>query len=214
LVRQLLGRIAYLDYWHGHIVPLAAGRVFTRRQLIALDLTRRYAAHYHGSVEVSPSIHDSDLSEGEPISAHAIDWSLATLAEGRKQFKSHNNVDALLADAEIGLDMLLGTLASYCGQRPHASASRQLSPLTPSCERIVRAELWDWLVLFGRDLYQHDRTVVNRSSSVDQVLALSEHVERVLWQFGIFLTDFGNGNVWVDVSDDEQLNRLRQMLRT
>jgi hypothetical protein len=214
LLKQLLGRVSYLDHWHRHVVPLAEGRVFTRRQLIALELTSRFAAHYHGSVKASPAVHDTDLHEAEPLSAHAVAVSVATLEAARHQFKSHKNVDALLADAVLALDMLLGTLASYCGQRPHASASRQLSHATPTCEHVVRAGLWEWLALFGRDLHRHYQSVISESSSVDEVRALSEHVERVLWQFGIFLSDLDDGRAWIDVSDDEQLERVRQILRS
>ena len=214
LVKHLLGRVSYLDYWLGDIVPMAEGCVFTQRQRISLELTPRFASHYHGSVKAAPVAHESDLDDGEPLSAHAVTVALAALAAARQQFMSHKNADALLADVVPALDMLLGTLAGYCGQRPHGAANRQLSQASPTCEHLVRAGLWDWVSLFRQDLHRHYQSLASESSSVDQMLTLSEHVERVLWQFGIFLSDIEDGRMWIDACDDERLRMVKQVLNS
>lgn len=211
LVRHLLGRVSYLDYWFGDIVPMAEGRVFTQRQSISLELTLRFASHYHGSVKAAPVAHESDLDDGEPLSAHALTVALAALEAARQQFMSHKNADALIADVVPALDMLLGTLAGYCGQRPHGA---QLSQASPTCEHLVRAGLWDWVSLFGQDLHRHYQSLASKSSSVDQILTLSEHAERVLWQFGIFLSDIEDGRMWIDACDDERLRMVKQILNS
>lgn len=46
------------------------------------------------------------------------------------------------------------------------------------------------------------------------MLTLSEHVERVLWQFGIFLSDIEDGRMWIDACDDERLRMVKQILNS
>ena len=179
-----------------------------------MELTPRFASHYHGSVKAAPVAHESDQDDGEPLSAHAVNVALAALAAARQQFMSHKSEDALLADVVPALDMLLGTLAEYCGQRPQGAANRQLSQASPTCEHLVRAGLWDWVSLFGQDLHRHYQSLASESSSVYEMLTLSEHVERVLWQFGIFLSDIDDGRMWIDACDDERLRLVKQVLNS
>ncbi|NYT64334.1 hypothetical protein H0A66_18640 [Alcaligenaceae bacterium] len=214
VVKHLLGQVSYLDYWFGDIVPMAEGRVFTLRQRISLDLMQRFASHYHGSVKAASVAHECDLDDGEPLSAHAVAVALTALEAARQQFMSHKNVDTLMADGLPALDMLLLTLAGYCGQRSHGVENRQLSQASPTCEHLVESGLWDWMILFEQDLHQHNQSLANKSSSVEQMFALSEHVERVLWTLGVFLSDEEDGNMWIDVCDDERLKMVKQILNS
>lgn len=212
VVRHLLGRLSYLDRWFGYLAPMTEGRVFTARQRIALNLMQRFASRYYGSVKAAPVAHENDLRDSEPLSCNTVTIALAALETARQQVKSHNNVDALLAEIIPAIDMLLGTLAEYCGQHPHGSENRPLSQTSLTCEPLVHAGLWDWVLLFRRDLNRDYQSLTHESSSVNQMLALSEHVERVLWQVGIFLTDVEEGRMWVDVCDDERLKMIKQVL--
>ena len=212
LIKQLLGRVSYLDYWFGDIIPMAEGHVFTRRQLYSLELTQRFSSHYHGSIKAAQVAHDSDQKDAEPLCAHAVNVAMAALEAARQQFMIQKNADALLTDVAPALDMLLGTIAGYCGQRTHNIEDRRLLQSSPTCEHISQAGLWDWAKLFERDLSRHSRSLASGACSVDQMLVLAENVERVLWQFGIFLSDSEDGRIWVDVNDDEQLKMVRQIL--
>ncbi|CAN7337894.1 DUF4238 domain-containing protein [Polaromonas sp. LjRoot131] len=214
VVRRLLGRVSYLDHWFSYLAPLADGRVFTARQHIALNLMRRFTSLYYGSVEVALVATENDLHNGEPLSGHAVTTALAALETARHQFQSHKNVDALVVDLIPAIDMLLGTLAGYCGQHPHDSENRPILQTSLTCEPLVHAGLWDWALLFRRDLNRHHQSLTRKSSSVDQMLALSEHMERVLWQIGIFLSDIEEGKMWVDVCDDERLKMVKQALNS
>jgi hypothetical protein len=73
--------------------------------------------------------------------------------------------------------------------------------------------LWDWVRLLDDDLRRHVEASQKESVSLDEILVLSTHVERVLWQFGVLLTDGPNGQIKVIVSNDDQLAELRQLLR-
>jgi hypothetical protein len=214
VVKHLLGRVSYLDRWFSYLAPMAEGRVFTARQHIALNLMRRYTSLYYGSVEVAPVATENDLHNGEPLSGQAVTAALAALETARQQFKSHKNVDALLVELVPAMDMLLGTLAGYCGQHPHGSENHPLFPSSLTCEPLVHAGLWDWVLLFRRDLNRHHQSLTSESSSLDQMLALSEHMERLLWQVGIFLSDIEEGKMWVDVCDDERLKMFKQILNS
>lgn len=214
LIKHLLGRVSYLDCWFGDIVPMAEGHAFTVRQHIFLDLTQRFASHYYGSVKAGQLASESDLDDGEPWFLHAVTVAISTLEVARQNFLSHANADQLIADVVPSLDLLLCTLASYCGQRPLGTGNRQLLQNSPTCENIVQAGLWDWMNLFGQDLHRHCQSLGSKSSSVEQVLAISEHVERVLWQFGIFLSDTEDGRVWIDACDEERLRVFKQVLKS
>lgn len=212
LVKQLLGRLSYLAYWFGDIVPMTEGHVFNRRQLYSLELVQRFASHYHGSIKAAEVAHDSDKKDAEPLCAHAVTVAMAALEAARQAFLIQKNADALLADAALALDMLLGTIAGYCGQRAHNMENVLLLQSSPTCEHIRQAGLWDWTKLFERDLNRHYCSLASGACSVDQMLVLAENVERVLWQFGIFLSDTEDGRIWVDVSGDEQLKMVKQIL--
>jgi len=214
LVKHLMGRLSYLDYWFGHLVPMADGRAFTVRQRISLELGSRFASHYYGAAQAALVAHESDLQDRAALSAHAITISLAALEAARLHFMSHKNVDTLLLDVGPALDMLLGTLAAYCAQHPPDAENRQLLDTSPVRAHLVRAGLWDWVRLFDQDLRRHYNSIASKSTSVDHVLAMSEHVERLLWHFGIFLSDTESGQMWIDICDHEQLAAVKQILNS
>lgn len=213
-VKHLLGRVTYLDYWFGQLVPMTEGRVFTVRQRIALELIPRFASRYHGSVKAAMAADECNMQHDDPLSADTVSTALDALDAARQKFMSHKNVDALMVDAIPALDMLLGTLAGHCGQYPRSTANRQLSQTSPAGEHLVRAGLWDWMDLFGQDLHRHYLSLASESLSVEKLLALSEHVERMLWKFGIFLSDVEDGGMWIDVCDDEQLKLMNRVLNS
>lgn len=215
LVTHLLGQMSYFIYWLEHIVPMSEGHVFTLRQRIALELTHRFSSHYCGSVKTAQAANESELrEEDEHLSVHAVTAALGAIEVARQQFIVHQSVDALLPDVVPALDILLGTLAKYCGRYLSDAESRRLSRTTPTAEYLVRVGLWEWLNLFGPELHRHRKSMERKSSSIEQVLALSEHVERVLWQYGIFLSDVEDGRLWVDACDEERLGAVRSVLNS
>ena len=212
LVKHLFGRVSYFDCWFRNIGPVAEQRTFTARERLCVELVQRFASHHRGSIEAALAVNESDLDDGEPVSAHAVNAALAELKGVRQGFKSYQNADVLITDAAPALDMLLTTLAAYCGLRLNGISRRQLSQFSTTGEHLVRAGLWDWVVLFGQDLLRHYDSTTTETESLEQVLCLAEHVERVLWQFGIFFSDLEDGRIWVDACDDERLKTVHQML--
>lgn len=213
-IKYLLGRVSYLDHWFGDIAPIAEGNIFKHRQIILLELTSRFASHYYGSIKAASIARKSDLKDNESKSVHVVATAFDVLEAARQKFMSHKNVDALLADVVPALDMLFETLARYCGQHAHGGSNSQRLQTSTAFEKLFQPELWDWMNLFKKDLYLHYQSLKNESFSLDQVLALSEHVERLLWNFGLILSDVEDGRVWIDACNDEQLKMVKQMLHS
>jgi hypothetical protein len=121
------------------------------------------------------------------------------------------NADLLLSNIYPATDMLLRTAAASCAV--HGCTGRPLSQAMPPGADLRQHGLWDWVRLLDDDLRRHVEASQKESVSLDEILVLSTHVERVLWQFGVLLTDGPNGQIKVIVSNDDQLAELRQLLR-
>lgn len=212
LVRLLLGRARYYGLWLTKVVPHFQGRMFTAKERLTLELAQRFLSHNYGLWVAAPAIHMADIRDGEPISAKTISVSVATIEAARRQFLGHHNADTLLADVVPALDMLFVTVAAYCGL--HASKSLDISPTSETGQCIADARLWEWLMLFDRDLRNHHNQILQTSPTLQAVQSIAEHVERMLWQFGIFLSDTDKGQLWVDVSDEERLVFMRHILNS
>lgn len=212
LVRLLLGRASYYDLWFEKVVPLFQGRLLTAKDRLTLELSQRFLSHNYSAWVAAPVIHIKDICDGELPSAKAISVSVATIETARQKFLGHHNVDILVADIAPALDLLFGTVAAYCGL--HAGKSIDIVPTSETARCIAEASLWDWLMLFDRDLRKHCHQIRQMSPTVATVQSIAEHVERVLWQFGIILSDSDGGQMWVDVSDEEQLLVMRNILNS
>ncbi len=210
MVRLLLGRASYYDLWLAKVVPHFQGRLFTAKERFTLELAQRFLSHNYGAWVAAPAVQMADIRDGEPISAKAISVSVAVIETARRQFLGHRNVDTMLAGVVPALDMLFGTVAAYCGL--HAGKSLDISPASETGRCIVDTSLWDWLILFDRDIRSHLNQVRQASPTLLAVQSIAEHVERVLWQFGIFLSDTGGGQMLVDVSDEDRLGVIRHIL--
>lgn len=212
LVRLLLGRASYYDVWLEKVVPQFQGRMFTAKERLTLELTQRFLSHNFGAWLAAPAVQMADIRYGEPTSAKAISASTAALEAARRQFLEHRNADTILADIVPALDVLFGTVAAYCGL--YAGKSLDISPTTEIGRSISDASLWDWVMLFDRDLRNHLNQIRQTTPMLAAMQSIAEHVERVLWQFGILLSDADEGRLWVDVSDEDQLFVLRNILRS
>lgn len=210
LVRLLLGRASYYDLWLAKVVPHFQGRIFTAKERFTLDLAQRFLSHNYAAWVAAPAVQMADIHDGEPTSAKAISVSIATLETARRQFFGHRNADMMLADIGPALDILFGSVAAYCGL--HAGKSMEISPTSETGRCISDANLWDWLMLFDRDLRNHLYQIRQTTPTLATTQSIAEHVERVLWQFGILLSDADGGQMWVDVSDEDRLVVLRHIL--
>ncbi len=210
LIRHHIGRANYFDIWLTRVAPVLQGRMFTFRERLILELTQKFLANYYGVRTAAPELSMTDLHPGEPVSAHAISNALTTVEAMRHHFLEHREVDTLLANVLPALDVLLGTVAIYCGLRSGQPIG--LAPTSLIGRTIAAAGLWDWLVLFDRDLRHHIELIDQSAPTLSEMLSLAEHAERVLWQFGIFLSDSDGGQIWVLVSDEDGLHRVRQVL--
>lgn len=210
LVRHLAGRAIYVGRWVSEYAPLIKVHPFPAQERIAVDLIPRFYSHYAGAFDAGLDIGALDIHAGNKVAAEAIERAINTLNTAARLFASHGNADSLLAQAIPALDALLGAAASYCGL--HLSNKTELSTSSEVAVALKGSGLWDWLQLFESDLRRHSEAENKASASLDDVLILVTHVERILWQFGIFLSETSAGQLWVEVCDEQRLKALRATL--
>jgi hypothetical protein len=210
-VIHLLGRAGYMHSWLTRYAPLGESRVFTGRERLAIELASRFAGDYFGARLAAPGFPTTHLEPADAQTSQVIAACVEALASAARNFHSHMNADLLLSNIYPATDMLLRTAAASCAV--HGCTGRPLSQAMPPGADLRQHGLWDWVRLLDDDLRRHVEASQKESVSLDEILVLSTHVERVLWQFGVLLTDGPNGQIKVIVSNDDQLAELRQLLR-
>lgn len=123
----------------------------------------------------------------------------------RLAYRFHGDIDELLAVALPRIEEVLRfsakVLGHYDGLQREALDDKSLA------EILQELGLYDWFLLFGGELSLLCSRV-GRWSSVDEFLTLNRHVERLLWQFGLFPWKTENGEIRVEVplaTDADQL---------
>jgi hypothetical protein len=103
-------------------------------------------------------------------------------------------MDRLLDVALQHISFFLGHAAEWLGHRDGLPTQEQvLGSSLP--EKLKVQGLRDWLELFGRDLQRlYD---IDNQFTTENILALSRHVERLLWTMGIFPWPTADGGLYV-----------------
>lgn len=211
VVKHNLGRVTYTDLWIRKYAQLASFRNLAAQDRLGVEFMFRFSSHYFGAHVATSAVGAVDLDNANSHFAKVALSTISALSTIRNQFVSHRNIDRLALDAFAFVDVFLITSASLCGM--HASKGTSPSQSSELGNLLAQNGLWDWFRLFERDLRRHFETCRRPSAPLDGVLLLGQHAERILWQFGIFLSETTMGQLWIDVSDDMQLGTIRQTLR-
>lgn len=211
-LRFLLGRAIFFNAWFANIEPALQTRQFTERVRATLEGTRRFLAHIYASKAVASFMDGEDMHRAELASANDLSIALNMLHAACQQFPVHGNVEFLLADVFPATDLLLTTIAGYCSLK--TAKSLDLEPSSAVCQLITDAGLQDWLRLFDRDLREQIELINRPSPSLPALLIMAEHVERIMWQFGIFMSDTEEGRTWIAVKSEVELAGIRQILNS
>lgn len=210
LVRHNFGKVTYIALWDRAFPGVFKAVRTERLQTLRLERAFKFGSHYFGGRLASSPPGLVDLDAAIPIWLQLVSNCLTAMGTSQSSFWLHRNVDQISAEMIQIIDVLLTTLASVCG----TFAARDL-PLesVPFADVLTKNDLWEWFQLFDRDLDRH-YTRQEGWKSIEELLDLASHAERLLWHYGVFLSTAEQGQVWVDVLPDDRLHSVRQILKS
>lgn len=160
-------------------------------------------SHMHGAwtsyfaSRVSAQFNPEIASDYRDIMLAAIEKARETILRDRLAYRRHGNLDQFLESAISSIGMVMtnvGMLLGHCDGL-HQSVYDDKGSLTQALEKIG---LQAWVDTFRCDLA---RLYERRGGweSVQEFLALNRHIERVLWQFGVFPWRTEEGQMRVEI---------------
>lgn len=204
-----LGRAVYLGCWAREYPAIFEQQQpsLWRHTLCAIAFNA--ASQYAGALATHEEMEAVPLDgEAQNELASNITAALGQLLLVRSGFTSHQNVDNLTIDAAGPLDTLLGSVAALAGFG--AAEGVALNDYPRVAKVLETANLFDWAILFVKDLARHfeHRTRWSSAADLDQ---LAEHVERILWTIGVSATPIGE-LYKIHVSDEGGLALIGRIL--
>ncbi len=210
-VKFNLGRAHYFDCWARQCPEIFDSVGADPWDQLALRTTFRTASSYFGGM--ASALHDKEpLPGGDSLHdlAARLNFGFEMLREARRMFFKHKNVDQLMVEAVNSIEMILAATATVFGflEAKNMAIARD----SAAGMFLESAALWDWGLLFSKDLRRHYERR-HRWPSVDELQELSAHVERLLWTIGVIVSKTDAGH-WIDVSDEDQMRHLSAALQT
>lgn len=204
-----LGRAVYLGCWARQYPAIFEQQVPTLWRHTLYAIAFNAASQYAGALATHEEMEAVPLDgEAQNELASNITAALSQLLLVRSGFTSHHNVDKLTVDAAGPLDTLLGSVAALAGFAAAEGGALNDYPLVVKV--LEAANLFDWAILFAKDLARHYeyRTRWSSAADLDQ---LAEHVERILWTIGVSATPIGE-LYKIHVSDEGGLVLIGRIL--
>jgi hypothetical protein len=209
LIKIGLGRVYYIDCW-----ARQCPQIFDRLELdfwgeIISKVAFRAASFYFGGL--ASASHELELPPGgNELQALASDLRLgfAGLQVTRQRYFVHQNLDHLISEAVQYVEPILVSMAYVCGFLEAKNGSIERN--TDAGAVLLNEGLWEWGVLYSKDLRRHYEER-NRWSSELELTELGEHVDRLLWTKGIVVSRLDEG-CWIDFFGDEQMVIIKQVL--
>ncbi|HEX6858813.1 MAG TPA: hypothetical protein VF138_01240 [Caulobacteraceae bacterium] len=127
----------------------------------------------------------------------ALDYAGREVVRERLAYREHGDLDRFLDFALSAVQRVLGAAARLHGHCDAigVSALDEDGELRRALEAL---QLGAWFDLFRNDL-QSFWGRAGRWESYDEFLAFHRHVERLLWQFGVFACRTPDGGSWIEI---------------
>lgn len=205
-----LGRAYYFDCLTRR-VPTAFEALNTEPwNQVVLPAMARIASAYFGGL-ASARHEDESLHCNDALQQLALTLrgALASLWQLRERYLVDQKLDQLVPDSLRIIFALMTTMAEVCGLLE--AKNTRIARESQAGTILEDAGLWDWHLLFSKDLRRHYETRHRWSSEAD-LYQLCGHVERILWTIGVFVSPVP-GDHWIDVLNDVQLADLSRTLR-
>lgn len=210
VVKMHFGRVCYLDCWARRAPEMLGPRPeLALWEQMASRTALRAGSHYFGGL--ASARHESEPCPGgnrlEDLAA-TFRLCFTALRQARQQAFVHRNVDQVLADAIGPIDTLLVSVATVSG---FLNAKDLALPRDSDVgDALSKAGLWEWGLLFAKDLGRHYATR-ERWASPSDLEPLIGHIERLLWTVGVIVSKTDSGP-WIDVIDDARMPVLEKIL--
>lgn len=210
LVKMHLGRVYYLDCWARRAPEILDQHLeLSLWEQMASRTALRVGSHYFGGM--ASARHESEpFPGGDRLEELGATFRLCftALRQARQQAFIHRNVDQVIADAIGPIDALLVSFAAVSG---FLNAKTLALPHDSDIgDKLSKAGLWEWGLLFAKDLERHYATRQRWTSSSD-LESLISHIERLLWSVGVIVSKTDSG-LWIDVIDDARMPVLEKIL--
>ncbi|OMG75093.1 hypothetical protein BW685_00030 [Burkholderia ubonensis] len=141
----------------------------------------------------------ADINAGERFATLCLDSLFSAQQEirsAKQVYLVDQAMDQLLDVALLHVSFVLDHAAEWLGHRDGLPVQEPL-PESSLPEKLKVQGLRDWLELFGRDLRRlYD---ADDQFTTENILALSRHVERLLWTMGIFPWPTEDGRLYVSL---------------
>jgi hypothetical protein len=136
----------------------------------------------------------------------ALRRARADIPAARYDYRFHGDVDRLLSVALPRVENLLrfsGKMLGHCN-----GLARPILDDDELARELQEAGLKDWFVLFDNELSELWGRQ-GKWTTFDEFLHINRHVERVLWQFGLFPLIADDGQLRVEIPLGTDAHRLR-----
>jgi hypothetical protein len=210
LIRITFGRAYYIGCWARQFPAIFEHTEPSPWSQNTRKLGFNSASGYFGALaapgeDAGPPIDDWGLQQ----IATTILAGLNGLVEARRRFWEHRAVDILANEVDGPLNAILVSVASFSGFA--AAVGSGLAEDSAPAVVLANAGLWEWALLFSKDLARHyDRR--HHWASEKELNQLAGHAERLLWTIGVIATPTEQGH-WIDVYESPGLELINRVLR-
>lgn len=211
LIRHQAGRATY----YAHLTARVAPEVWTRPAPLTtkegLRSTQRIASHYFGArLSVVGELSTQEVSDALEFWERTAVACAREIERARQHLIETNDATKALPHAWVHTELFLTATAAACAVVPGQGA--KLTEALAACSELSDVPLNDWLTLYARDL---ERYFENRESwrEDEDLRLLATHLERLLWGFGVVLSENGQDQVMMVSLAHERLAQVRGALR-
>jgi len=210
LIRITLGRAYYIGCWARQSPAIFEHTEHSSWSQNTRKLAFNSASEYFGALaapgeDAEPPVDNGGLQR----IATTILAGLHGLVEARRRFWKHRSVDILASEVDTPLNAILVSAASFSGFA--AAVESPLDEDSAPAVVLANAGLWEWALLFSKDLARHyDRRY--HWASEKELDQLAGHADRILWTIGVIATPTEQG-CWIDVYESQGLELINHLLR-
>ena len=212
LIRHQAGRAVY----YAHLTAKVTAEVWSRPAPLltkeGLRTMQRIASHYFGArLSVVDDLLPQEISDALELWKRTAVACAQEVEKARQYLIETNDADKAIPHAWVHAELFLTTTATACAAVP--GHGTKLAQALVACTELSDVPLDDWLTLYARDL---ERYFENREAwrEDEDLRLLATHLERLLWGFGVVLSEEGPDQVRMVALADERRAQMRVALRS
>lgn len=172
----------------------------------------RIASHYFGArLSVVDDLLPHEISDALELWKRTAVACAQEIENARQHLIETNDANKALPHAWVHAELFLTTTAAACAAFP--GHGTKLAEALAACAELSDVPLADWLTLYERDLERYFENRVTWREDEDLRL-LATHLERLLWGFGVLLSEEGPDQVRMVALEGERLAQIRGALRS